>query len=166
MRGREIINAAASQFHTHPFRDKHLGAQPPILFPPLSSKATTPLLTHTFKTLLDAYLTDKSNGNRQPSHRFGMVCEFGEKCISSSGGTNPQNLGLAESESFAIFSEILANKIRIQIPNLKKGFAFGIFLSKSGGRHSKLLNLIFQLYLEWLEGLCSDFLGPKGNFVF
>jgi hypothetical protein len=29
-------------------------------------------------------------------------------------------LGSAESESFAIFSEIRANQIRIQIPNLKK----------------------------------------------
>jgi hypothetical protein len=44
--------------------------------------------------------------------------------IGSSGGTNPQKLGSAESESFAIFSEIRANQIRIRILNLKKDLLF------------------------------------------
>jgi hypothetical protein len=41
----------------------------------------------------------------------------------ASGGTNPQKMGSTESESFAIFTEVRANQIQIQIPSLKKGFA-------------------------------------------
>jgi hypothetical protein len=40
--------------------------------------------------------------------------------VDSRGGTNPLNLGSAESESFAILSEIRANRIRVRICNLKK----------------------------------------------
>jgi uncharacterized membrane protein len=43
-----------------------------------------------------------------------------ENVLETSGGTTPQNLGSDESKSFAIFSEICANQIRIRIPNKKK----------------------------------------------
>jgi hypothetical protein len=43
--------------------------------------------------------------------------------MTTSGGTNPQHFGLDESKSFAIFCEIRANRIRIQILILKNRFA-------------------------------------------
>jgi hypothetical protein len=77
--------------------------------------------------------------------------------VPTSGGTNPQHLGSAESESLAIFSEIRANPIRIQIPNLKKKDLW--FYKKN--------DLIYQLFLERLEAkIIKDNLNLKPLYVY
>jgi hypothetical protein len=59
------------------------------------------------------------------------------RCVSGSGGTNPGNQGLNESESFAFFDEISANLIRIRIQIWKTWF---------GGNLEKVLK---KLAFDW-----------------